>query len=659
MLRSWNSSMTIVRNVDEQRILLQPRGQDAFGRDEQPRVAPRTARSNRTCQPTSRPSVQPRSSAIRRAIARAATRRGCSRSTGPSVDQRRRHARRLARARRRGDDDARERARDERRTKSSTGTRRSAADIGHRSSGIGYRSSDIACRHRAALRDSDELDTQTESMTDDPIADARADNESDVLPRRPARRRRHGADDEGIEPAVPAALHRAGRARARERDGRRAPAEAAAARRVRADPPRAGRAVLRRAARRQQARGDGVGRGARRSARRGLRRSQPRLPDRSLHAHGPRRGARPPAESRAAHRRGDARGGEGAGHRQDSARLERATRATTSTLARAAVDGGAAAITVHGRTREARYRHPADWDAIAEVAAAVPVPVVGNGDLLFAHEIRERLATSGCAGGDDRARRADQAVDLPRSRRRATGTSPPKSGSRSTGATSSWRGHWRRDWRRRPTSTAARGSASSCAGTSGSGAATRRSGRTARGRRCSSASPRSSRDRRSKRCSRAPTTPRSTTSPISCWTAAICASPPAGGRPRARGGSRRGRMMIALALWRAGAGWPGRTPQPPPSPPAVIVRGVVVDATTNAPIADARVALVELGRDDADRARTAASSSRDVPPGTLHADGLDASATSSCAAAIDASPTRVARSDGAARAKAPARIRRR
>ena len=45
------------------------------------------------------------------------------------------------------------------------------------------------------------------------------------------------------------------------------------------------------------------------------------------------------------------------------------------------------AITVHGRTREARYRHPADWDAIAEVAAAVPVPVVGNGDLLFAHEI--------------------------------------------------------------------------------------------------------------------------------------------------------------------------------------------------------------------------------------------------------------------------------
>jgi tRNA-dihydrouridine synthase 3 len=66
-------------------------------------------------------------------------------------------------------------------------------------------------------------------------------------------------------------------------------------------------------------------------------------------------------------------------------------------VARAAVDGGAAAVTVHGRTRQARYRHPASWDAIAEVAAAVRVPVIGNGDLLFAHEIRQHLDTSGCA----------------------------------------------------------------------------------------------------------------------------------------------------------------------------------------------------------------------------------------------------------------------
>ena len=66
--------------------------------------------------------------------------------------------------------------------------------------------------------------------------------------------------------------------------------------------------------------------------------------------------------------------------------------------AQAALDGGASALVVHGRTREARYRHPAEWDAIAAIAAAVPIPVVGNGDLLYPHEITERLATSGCVG---------------------------------------------------------------------------------------------------------------------------------------------------------------------------------------------------------------------------------------------------------------------
>ena len=67
-------------------------------------------------------------------------------------------------------------------------------------------------------------------------------------------------------------------------------------------------------------------------------------------------------------------------------------------LARAAVDAGASALFVHGRTREARYRHPADWDRIAEIAAALPVPVVGNGDLLFGHEVAARVRAAGCAG---------------------------------------------------------------------------------------------------------------------------------------------------------------------------------------------------------------------------------------------------------------------
>lgn len=66
-------------------------------------------------------------------------------------------------------------------------------------------------------------------------------------------------------------------------------------------------------------------------------------------------------------------------------------------LARAAVDGGADGVFVHGRTREARYRYPANWDAIAEIAAALPVPVIGNGDLLFPQEVQDQLARTGCA----------------------------------------------------------------------------------------------------------------------------------------------------------------------------------------------------------------------------------------------------------------------
>lgn len=65
--------------------------------------------------------------------------------------------------------------------------------------------------------------------------------------------------------------------------------------------------------------------------------------------------------------------------------------------AKAAVDGGADAIIVHGRTRNARYRLAADWDAIGRVVQAVPVPVIGNGDLLFPHEVEAALARSGCA----------------------------------------------------------------------------------------------------------------------------------------------------------------------------------------------------------------------------------------------------------------------
>jgi len=66
--------------------------------------------------------------------------------------------------------------------------------------------------------------------------------------------------------------------------------------------------------------------------------------------------------------------------------------------ARAVVDGGADALFVHGRTRDGRYRSAADWDATAEIAAAVPIPVVGNGDVLFPQDIQRLMSQSRCAG---------------------------------------------------------------------------------------------------------------------------------------------------------------------------------------------------------------------------------------------------------------------
>lgn len=51
---------------------------------------------------------------------------------------------------------------------------------------------------------------------------------------------------------------------------------------------------------------------------------------------------------------------------------------------------GANLITVHGRTAEQRYSGEADWEAIAEVAAAVNIPVVGSGDITDVRTATER-----------------------------------------------------------------------------------------------------------------------------------------------------------------------------------------------------------------------------------------------------------------------------
>jgi nifR3 family TIM-barrel protein len=61
-------------------------------------------------------------------------------------------------------------------------------------------------------------------------------------------------------------------------------------------------------------------------------------------------------------------------------------------------DSGISALTVHGRTRAQGYSGAADWNVIGEVAAAVSIPVIGNGDLTTAADIAKRRRETGIAG---------------------------------------------------------------------------------------------------------------------------------------------------------------------------------------------------------------------------------------------------------------------
>ena len=67
-------------------------------------------------------------------------------------------------------------------------------------------------------------------------------------------------------------------------------------------------------------------------------------------------------------------------------------------VARQVEEAGAAAVAIHGRTREQRYSRAANWDMIGEIAAERTVPVIGNGDILTWYEAEDRLERSGCAG---------------------------------------------------------------------------------------------------------------------------------------------------------------------------------------------------------------------------------------------------------------------
>lgn len=66
-------------------------------------------------------------------------------------------------------------------------------------------------------------------------------------------------------------------------------------------------------------------------------------------------------------------------------------------LAAAVEEAGAAAVTVHGRTKEELYSGQADWGEIRRVVDAVHIPVIGNGDVVDGRSAKALMEETGCA----------------------------------------------------------------------------------------------------------------------------------------------------------------------------------------------------------------------------------------------------------------------
>ena len=67
-------------------------------------------------------------------------------------------------------------------------------------------------------------------------------------------------------------------------------------------------------------------------------------------------------------------------------------------IAKIAEASGAAAVAVHGRTREQYYSGKADWDIIRQVKEAGTIPVIGNGDIFTPEDGEHMLKETGCDG---------------------------------------------------------------------------------------------------------------------------------------------------------------------------------------------------------------------------------------------------------------------